>query len=228
VAQGQGSGPIASTDATTKLYRAIADRDPAAAIGVIEAARGAGMEQAELFEQLYVPALAMLGAEWASGRLDEIAFTEAAVVAEQVTSFVVPPATSPDRGVTVVAGCLQGDRHELRKNIFTAALKTAGYRVLDLGVDVSPAEFLAAVDETGARIVLGFAEMVATAQVVARVREMLEGAGRSEVVLLVVGGPFEADPDVARVLGANGVANSAQAVLRLLDRVAAERLGGGA
>jgi methanogenic corrinoid protein MtbC1 len=217
-----------STDAVGKLYRSLAERDPAAAIKVIEAARTAGMEQADLFEALYLPALAMLGGEWASGRLDEMSFTEASVTAEQVASFVIPPATAPDRGVTVVLGCLEGDRHDLRKNVFGAALKSAGYRVVDLGVDTSPDEFLAGVDETGARIVIAFAEMVASAGVARRVRDLLSAQGRDEVVMLLVGGPFEADPDVARVLGGNGVANSAQSVLRLVERVASERLKGGA
>jgi methanogenic corrinoid protein MtbC1 len=208
-----------------RLYRSFAEHDPAAAIAAIEEAKAEGTPHAELFDAVFVPALAMLGEKWAAGDLDEIAFTEAAVVAEQVTSFVVPPATSPDRGITVVAGCLEGDRHDLRKNVFAAALKTAGYRVLDLGVDVSPAAFLAGVDETGARLVIGFAEMTATASGVSRVREIFDASGRDDVVLLVVGGPFEADADSARALGANGVANSAQAILRLVDRVAVERLG---
>lgn len=214
-------------DVVERLYRALADRDPAAAIAAIEEAKGAGTTHAQLFETLFVPALAMLGEKWASAELDELQFTEAAVAAEQVTSFVVPPATSPDRGVTVVCGCVEGDRHDLRKNIFAAALKTAGYRVLDLGVNTSPSEFLAGVDETGAKIVIAFAEMVASAGVVKRIREMLEAEKRGDVVLLVSGGPFEADPDVARLLGANGVANSAQSVLRIVDRVTAERLGAG-
>lgn len=212
-------------DAAEGLYRALAGRDPAAAINAVDAAKAAGIPHGELFSRVFVPALAMLGEKWAAGELDELAFTEAAVAAEQVTSFVIPPATSPDRGVTVVVGCMQGDRHDLRKNLFAAALKTAGYRVLDLGVDVSPSEFLSGVDETGARIVLVFAEMVATASAMRRVRDIFEAATRGDVTLLAVGGPFEADPEVARLLGANGVANSAQSVLRIVDRVATERLG---
>jgi methanogenic corrinoid protein MtbC1 len=215
----------ASSEIVERLYRSLAASDPAAAISAIEEAKAGGVPHAQLFDSVFVPAMAMLGEKWAAGELDELAFTQASVAAEQVTSFVVPPATSPDRGITVVVGCMEGDRHDLRKNIFGAALKTAGYRVLDLGVSTSPAEFLAGVDETGARIVLAFAEMVATASAVKRVREMLDAGGRSDVVLLVVGGPFEAEPEVARLLGANGVANSAQSVLRIVDRVAAERLG---
>jgi methanogenic corrinoid protein MtbC1 len=217
---------LSPADVVERLYRSFADRDPAAAIAAIEEAKGSGTAHGELFDAVFVPALAMLGAKWAAGELDEFAFTEASVVAEQVTSFVIPPATSPDRGVTVVVGCLQGDSHDLRKNVFSAALKTAGYRLLDLGTDVSPSEFLAGIDETGARIVVAFAEMVGTAGGVRRVRDILEAAGRTDVALLAVGGPFEADPEAARLLGANGVANSAQSVLRIVERVANERIGG--
>lgn len=214
-----------SESAVERLYRSFAEHDPAGAIAAIEAAKASGTPHAELFDAVFVPALAMLGEKWAAGDLDEIAFTEAAVVAEQVTSFVVPPATAPDRGITVIVGCVEGDRHDLRKNVFAAALKSSGYRVVDLGVSTSPDEFITGLDETGARVILAFAEMVGTAGVVRRIRDRLDAEKRSDVVLLVSGGPFEADPDVARLLGANGVANAAQSVLRIIDRVAADRLG---
>jgi 5-methyltetrahydrofolate--homocysteine methyltransferase len=213
--------------AAEKLYRSIADKDPAAAIAVIEQAKAAGAARTALFDTLFVPAMAMLGAAWASGEIDEFAFTEAAVVAEQVTSFVTPPVAASDRGVTIVVGCMQGDSHDLRKNVFSAALKTAGYRVLDLGVDTEPSEFLSGVDETGARVVIVFAENVSAAGDVPRVRDMFEAAGRTGVVLLVSGGPFEADQSLARASGANGVANTAQGVLRLVERVVTDLLAGG-
>jgi methylmalonyl-CoA mutase cobalamin-binding domain/chain len=209
-------------EAAERLFRSFTAHDPAAAIAVIEEAKAAGIAHDDLFDAVFVPALAMLGARWADGELDELAFTEAAVVAEQVTSFVIPPGTAPDRGVAIVVGCLEGDRHDLRKNLFSAALKAAGYRVLDLGVETSSREFLRGVGETGARIVIACAEMVGSAPAVPMLREALDAAGRNDVVLLVAGGPFEADPDVAKVLGAQGVANSAQSVLRVVERVVAD------
>jgi 5-methyltetrahydrofolate--homocysteine methyltransferase len=225
---GSGREVRVSDAAVERLYRAIAGNDPASAIGSIEEAMADGVPHARLFEDVYVPALARLGAAWAQGEVDEFQFTEAAVVAEQVTSFVTPPAAAPDRGVTVVLGCMRGDLHDLRKNIFAAALKTAGYRVLDLGVDTTTGEFLAGVDETGARIAIVFAEEAAAAASVGQVREAFDAGGRSDTLVLVAGGPFEADPAAARASGANGVANTAQGILRLVERVVADRLGGGA
>jgi methanogenic corrinoid protein MtbC1 len=127
--------------------------------------------------------------------------------------------------VTVLIGCMQKDRHAVVKNIVGAALKEAGNRVIDLGVDVRPAEFLEKVEETGARIVVVCAEMMQTARAVGRVRDILATAGHDDVILLVAGGPFEADADVARQAGANGVLRGAESAIRLVARVAAERLG---
>lgn len=216
-----------SDAAVERLYESIAGDDPAGAIAAIEEAKAEGVPQQMLFAKVYVPALARLGAAWASEELDEFQFTAAAVVAEQVTSFVTPSVAAPDKGVTVVLGCMRGDFHDLRKNVFGAALKTAGYRVLDLGANTTAGDFLAGVDETGSRIAIVFAEEIAAASIVSRVREALDAGGRSDTLVLVAGGPFEADPALARGSGANGVANTAQGILRLVDRVVTDRLGGG-
>jgi methanogenic corrinoid protein MtbC1 len=214
-----------SDEAPIRLYRAFVAQDPATAIKVIEDARASGTAQAQLFDTLFAPALALLGAAWAAGEVDEVAFTQAAVVAEQITSFVAPPSSVGDTGVTVLIGCMQKDRHAVMKNIVGAALKEAGNRVIDLGVDVRPAEFLEKVEETGARIVIVCAEMMQTARAVGRVRDMLTTAGHDDVLLLAAGGPFDADPDVAREAGANGVVHGAESAIRLVARVAADKLG---
>jgi methanogenic corrinoid protein MtbC1 len=214
-----------SDDTPVRLYSAFVGQDPAAAIHVIESVRASGVPQAQLFDALFAPALALLGAAWATGEVDEVTFTQAAVVAEQITSFVTPPSTVADTGVTVLIGCMQKDRHAVVKNIVAAALKEAGNRVVDLGVDVRPAEFLEKVEETGARIVLVCAEILQTAGDVGRVRDMLATAGHDDVVLLLSGGPFEADPDIAKRAGANGIVRGAESAIRLVAKVAADRLG---
>jgi len=212
-------------DAPLKLYHAFVDQDPAAAISVIEAARASGVTQAHLFDTLFVPSMGLLGGAWANGDIDEIAFTQAAVVAEQVTSFVTPPSASADTGVVVLIGCMHKDHHAVGKNVAAAALKEAGHRVLDLGVDVRPAEFLEKVEETGARIVVVCAELLSTARDTGRVRDMFASAGHTDIVILVSGGPFDADPELAKSAGANGIVHGAESALRLAARVADDRTG---
>ncbi|MGB4594241.1 MAG: cobalamin-dependent protein [Coriobacteriia bacterium] len=217
-----------SHEEASRLYQAFVDQDPASAIQVVERVRSSGVAQAQLFDSLYVPAMSLLGGAWAAGEIDEITFTQAAVVAEQIASFVMPPVARPDTGVTLVIGTMHRDRHTVMKDIVAAALKEAGYRVNDLGADVRPADFLERVEETGARIVLVFAELMASARSVLRVREMLQSQGHDDVVILVAGGPFAADAALARAVGANGVIASAESALKVLGRVREDVLGGGA
>jgi len=212
-------------DAASQLYQAFVAEHPAAAIDIIERARRDGMDQAALFDRLFTPAMALLGAAWASGAIDEYGFAQASVVAEQVTSFVIPPSTAADTGITVLVGTMRGDHHAIGRSITASALKEAGHRVIDLGVDVRPADFLERAEETGARVVVVFAQMIGTARSVVRIREMFTAGGREDVVIFVSGGPFSADEALARSVGANGVARGAESALRLVAKIA-KRVGG--
>ncbi|MBN1192914.1 MAG: cobalamin-dependent protein [Coriobacteriia bacterium] len=212
-----------AAEEVAQLYQAFVDQDPAAAIQVVERVRASGVPQDALFDRLYAPAMGLLGGAWAEGAVDEVAFAQASVIADQVGSFVMPALARGDTGVAVVAGTMQGDLHSIGRTIIAATLKEAGFRVSDLGADVRPRGFCECVEETGARIVIVFAEMMETAREVQRVREALASSGLDDVVMLVSGGPFTADPSLARAVSANGVVPGAESALRLVARVARDR-----
>ena len=209
-------------DAVARLYQALVGQDAAAAIAIVESARRSGVAHGQLFDQVFTPALSMLGAAWANGTVDEYEFTNAAVVAEQITSFVAPPLTAPDTGITVLVGTMHHDLHTIEKDIAAAALKEAGYRVIDLGASVRPAIFLERAEQTAARVLIVYAQLVATARSARRVRDMFRAAGR-DAAILVSGAPFVAEKGLARAVGANGVVHGAESALRLVAE-AGERL----
>lgn len=215
-------------DAAAHLYQAFVSQDPAAAIAVIEQVKASGVAQSKLFDQLFAPAMSLLGGAWASGAIDEYSFTQAAVVAEQITSFVTPPTTAQDTGITVLLGTMHRDHHTIDKDVVAATLKEAGHRVIDLGSDVRPAEFLERAEETGARIVIVFAQMTGTAHAVSRVREMFTAGGREDLVLFAAGGPFEAQIALAKEVGANGVVRGAESALKLVAKVTSATTAGSA
>ena len=208
-----------SGDAVTSLYSALAAGDVASAISVVEQARGVAVQR-DLFDSLFAPAMAMLGGAWARGELDEYAFAEAAVAADQVVSFVTKPPALQDSGVTVVIGTVRDDGHTVAKNIVASALKMAGHRVVDLGDDVAGAEFVQRAEDSGARIIIVCAEQLASAHSVAGITQALASAGRDDVVLLACGGPFAADTTLARSLGVRGVIGTAEGAIELIDRFA--------
>jgi 5-methyltetrahydrofolate--homocysteine methyltransferase len=212
-------GGSMAEDYSSRLFRALVYQDPARAIDVIAAAKNGGITQDQLFDQVYAPALSLLGGAWASGAVDEYAFTQSSVVAERIISFALPPMTAEDTGVTILVGTMHHDLHSIDKTIAAAALKEAGHRVIDLGVDVRPADFLSRAEETDAGIVFVFASTAATAASVSRVREMFRAGHRGGVCIFVGGGPFTADTGLARSVGANGVSRGAESALRLVHRV---------
>lgn len=213
-----------SVDAAVRLYEALVMRDAGAAIELIEEARQSGLTDDGVFDALYAPALACLGGAWATGGIDEATFARSAVIADQIATFVVPSAVSRDRGVSVVIGTAKGDGHATLKNIIASVLSEDGYRVSDLGVGVPTWEFLAAIEQTGARVAVVCLETTAAIKGVAHLRDRLDRRGRGDVVVLAAGGPFAAEPARAREAGANGAITSASGALRVLARVTADLL----
>ena len=54
---------------------------------------------------------------------------------------------------TVVIGTVEGDRHDIGKSLVSMMMRGAGFKMIDLGVDVSPEQFVKAVKEEGAHLV---------------------------------------------------------------------------
>ena len=88
----------------------------------------------------------------------------------------------------VVIGTVKGDIHDIGKNLVVTLLRGAGFEVVDLGVDVPAERFIAALKETGAKI-LGLSALLnftytEMKHVVERVRE----AGLGDKVKIIIGG----------------------------------------
>jgi methanogenic corrinoid protein MtbC1 len=75
-----------------------------------------------------------------------------AQIAELVKPHIQQEATSEKRA-KIVFGTVQGDIHDIAKDIVVFMLDINGFEVIDLGVDVSPVKFVEAVKQSGAKIV---------------------------------------------------------------------------
>jgi trimethylamine corrinoid protein len=119
---------------------------------------------------------------------------------------------------TVVIGTVEGDIHEIGKSLVATMLGAAGFAVHDLGVDVSAAEFVKRVQETGANVVGLSALLTTTMLNQEAVIEALEEAGLREQVKVIIGGA-PTSPEWAQTIGADAYAenaNEAVAVVRQL------------
>lgn len=114
----------------------------------------------------------------------------------------------------IVIGTVQGDIHDIGKDIVVTMLKSANFEVLDLGVDVPPARFVEALRESGATV-LGLSGLLTLAfDSMKKTVALLSEAGlRDSVRVMIGGGPVDAS--VCRIVGADEWGADAQQAVRL-------------
>ena len=119
----------------------------------------------------------------------------------------------PRRG-TVVVGTVQGDIHDIGKDIVVSLLQANNYNVIDLGVDVAPAKFVDAVKESGAAVV-GLSGLLTIAfDAMKDTVDALSAAGlRSNVKVMLGGGSVT--EQVRAHAGADALGDDAQAAVSL-------------
>ena len=122
---------------------------------------------------------------------------------------------------TVIMGTVQGDLHDIGKNLCIMLLRGGGFTVIDLGVNTSPAEFLEAVRDSNARIVGMSALLTTTMPNMARTVEVFKDAGLRDRVRFMVGGA-PVTPEFGREVGADGYGKDALACVDLAKKLAVE------
>lgn len=113
----------------------------------------------------------------------------------------------------IVLGTVQGDIHDIAKDIVGFMLDINGFEVTDLGVDVPPAKFVEAVKQTGAKIVglsgfltLAFDPMKDTVKA-------LKDAGLTDVKVMIGGGQI--DENIRQYTGADAYGKDAMAAVAI-------------
>jgi len=119
---------------------------------------------------------------------------------------------------TVAIGTVQGDLHDIGKNLVGMMLEGAGFTVLDLGVDVSPEKFLAAVKESGAQIIGMSALLTTTMPNMKATIEALKDAGVRENVKVMIGGA-PITQAFADEIGADGYSSDAASASQLAKKL---------
>jgi len=119
---------------------------------------------------------------------------------------------------TVLLGTIQGDVHDIGKNIVKIMLESNGFRVYDLGRDVPVLQFVEKVKELSPDIIGVSALMTTTMVHMPKLIEALKEHGLREKVKVMVGGA-PVLPDWAKEIGADGYGETAMEAVRVAKRL---------
>ncbi len=194
----------------TELRDAIVACDAAAAQAAAERLLAAGGDPAYALEHAIAGSAAVVGQKFDSGEyfLPHLVLAgDAMTAAGAVLEAAIPTAKLQAKKVVVI-GTVEADIHSVGKNIVAMLLKSAGFVVHDLGVDVKTGTFLAKAQEVQADIIALSSLLTTTMPYMREVIEDLQAAGlRARFKVLVGGGPVT--PEWATQIGADGYGRDA-------------------
>lgn len=175
-------------------------------------AEGVGAQS--ILDRGLLPGMQVVGDRFKAG---EMFIPEVLLVARAMRAGmeILRPALTEKEGQatgTVVIGTVQGDLHNIGKNLVAMMLEGAGFRVIDLGIDVKPQAFVKAVSQHKPDIVALSALLSTTMLRMADTINALKEANMREGVKIMAGGAPVTEEFVKNI-GADGYASNAGAAV---------------
>ena len=204
------------------LYDAILNGNAKAAKEITQTSLASGANPQSLVDDTMIPAMNEVGRRYEANEYFVPELLIAARAMKASLELIRPLLTA--RGAEpvgrVVIGTVQGDLHDIGKNLVGAMLEGAGFEVIDLGVDVSPEKFINAVKERNARLVALSALLTTTMHSMKAVLEKLKDAGMRDKVKVMIGGA-PVTQKYADEIGADGYSSNANAAVALARKLMA-------
>lgn len=177
-------------------------------------------EPASIINEGLIPAMNVVGKRFKDGEMfvpEVLRSARAMNAGVEVVKSVLLDGDIPSKG-TIVLGTVKGDLHDIGKNLVGMMFESAGYKVIDLGVDTAPESFVAAIKENNAQI-LGLSALLTTTMLAMKETiEVLKQAGvREQVKILVGGAPIS--QEFADEIGADGYAPDAASATELVGQL---------
>jgi 5-methyltetrahydrofolate--homocysteine methyltransferase len=193
-----------------QLYEAILNGDAKVAHNLTDQALKDGADPIKMVDEFMIPAMNEVGRRFESNEyfVPELLISARAMKSalDLVRPMLVARGAKPLGKVAV--GTVKGDLHDIGKNLVAALLEGGGFEVIDLGVNVAPEKFIAAVNEKGAHIVAMSALLTTTMPAMKTTIDALKQAGvREKVKVLIGGAPIT--QKYADEIGADGYSENA-------------------
>lgn len=203
------------------VYDAVLEGDEDETMAGVEAALAADIPAGEILKQGLIAAMSEVGDRFENGDYYVPEMLIAARAMQRGMSLLKPHLIEGSVVISgkAVIGTVQGDLHDIGKNLVAMMLEGAGFEVVDAGTDVSPASFVESVLMHKPQLIAMSALLTTTMPSMTNTIEALEEAGVRDQVKVIIGGAPITDA-FALNIGADGYAADAGAAVRLAKSLA--------
>ena len=202
-------------DYLDNIYEAILDGDMGIVPTNVQSALDAGISVSDILVEGMIAAMEEVGRLFQEGEYFVPEMLLAAHSMKAGLSVLQPHLvnTGVEPIGKIILGSVDGDMHDIGKNLVAMMLEGAGFQIVDLGTDVSAAQFVEAVKE-GADILGLSALLTTTLPSMESTIRTIEAAGLREDVKIIVGGA-PVTTDYAHKIGADGYAKDASQAVKV-------------
>jgi len=190
----------------------------------VQQAVDAGTDLNRLINDALISAMDIVGKRFAEGVIFVPEMLVSATTMKRGLNIIKPLLQSGEtenRG-TVVMGTVKGDLHDIGKNLVTMMMEGAGFKIIDLGVDVKIENLVETLKKEKADI-LGLSALLTTTmpEMQKTIEVLKKEAIRDQVKVIVGGAPI--DQGFADKIGADGFGKDAVAAVQLARKLMAEK-----
>lgn len=201
------------------VRKAVLSYDTDAALRATKKAIAENIPPMEIIEKGLVPAIDKVGDMFEKMEIFLPDLMMAADAVKASVALLLPLLPKEGKGIksTVVAATVQGDVHEIGKNIVASMLMAKGFNVIDMGVDVKTSELVEQALKSKARIIAASALMSSTIGSQKDIIDYLTSIGeRKKIAVLIGGGPTS--QKWADEISADGWGRDATDAVRLVEK----------
>ena len=203
-----------------ELYDAILTGNAKKAEEVTKGALEAGANPSDLLGKYMIPAMDEVGKRFECNEYFVPELLIAARAMKISLALLTPKLAEMGAKAAgqVVIGTVQGDLHDIGKNLVASMLEGGGFEVTDLGVDVPPEKFVEEVQDKDGAIIALSALLTTTMTQMKAVVEALEAAGLRDKVSVIIGGA-PITQQYCDEIGADGYSDNASAAVGLARKL---------
>jgi 5-methyltetrahydrofolate--homocysteine methyltransferase len=195
-----------------EIYDAVMEYEEDDVAELVQAEVDAGTDIDKILNDGMISALDVIGEKFSAGTLfvpEMLMAAEAVQAGLKILRPLLIHSNAKSSG-TVILGTVKGDLHDIGKNLVGMMFEGSGFKLIDLGVDVDPEQFISAAQENDADIIalsgLLTTSMPEMEKTVAAIREA--NKNRNLNVKVMVGGP-PVNAEFAKKIGADGYSSDA-------------------